>query len=62
MIPQLTPERQIDPLYRRFLEALTGRGFSGDIHRDYASRIVVATDNGVFQQIPQGAARVGVGG
>lgn len=54
MIPQLTPEGQIDPLYRRFLEALAGRGFSGDIHRDYASRIVVATDNGVFQQIPQG--------
>ncbi len=53
MIPVLSPEHQLDPLYQRFLDTLAERGFNGDIHRDYASRLLVATDNGVFQQIPE---------
>ncbi|MCS2608969.1 D-2-hydroxyglutarate dehydrogenase YdiJ [Halomonas dongshanensis] len=41
--------------YVRFLEALRARGFEGDIAPDYASRTVLATDNSIYQRLPQAA-------
>src|SRR5690606_10490396 len=46
-IPGLTSDTE------RFLEALRGAGFKGDVHTDYASRLINATDNSVYQILPQ---------
>lgn len=52
MIPALAPQQQIPALYREFLAQLAAEGFSGEIRTDYASRLVVATDNSVYQLVP----------
>lgn len=54
MLPTLSPDAQIDTGYRDFMARLADQGFAGDIDYSYASRLVVATDNSAFQQIPQG--------
>ncbi|MBD1589089.1 FAD-binding and (Fe-S)-binding domain-containing protein [Pseudomonas typographi] len=41
--------------YRDFLAALKSAGFNGDISTDYASRTVLATDNSIYQRLPQAA-------
>ncbi|MGQ4880608.1 FAD-binding oxidoreductase, partial [Billgrantia sp. LNSP4103-1] len=41
--------------YLRFLEALRAAGFAGEIAPDYASRTVLATDNSIYQRLPQAA-------
>lgn len=53
MLPSLSFDAGIEPIYRMFLDRLAENGFRGDIERDYASRLTGATDNSVFQQIPQ---------
>ncbi len=40
-------------LYARFLEELRQAGFAGDVHSDFASRLINATDNSVYQLLPQ---------
>ncbi|HTV20753.1 MAG TPA: FAD-binding and (Fe-S)-binding domain-containing protein [Polyangiaceae bacterium] len=52
MIPALAPQQQIPVLYREFLAQLAAKGFSGEIRTDYASRLVAATDNSVYQLVP----------
>jgi len=52
-LPRLQHQSTIDPLVSRFLERLEASGFRGDIETTYASRLAVATDNSVYQQIPQ---------
>ncbi|MDR9439283.1 MAG: FAD-binding oxidoreductase, partial [Halomonas sp.] len=39
--------------YLRFLEALRAAGFEGEIAPDYAARTVLATDNSIYQRLPQ---------
>jgi FAD/FMN-containing dehydrogenase/Fe-S oxidoreductase len=41
--------------YLRFLEALKVAGFEGEIAPDYADRTVLATDNSIYQRLPQAA-------
>lgn len=53
MIPVLTQESGTSAPVSQFLRELQDSGFSGDIAMDYASRLVVATDNSVFQILPQ---------
>ncbi|TLF45969.1 FAD-binding oxidoreductase [Halomonas urmiana] len=43
----------LDARYLRFLEALKAEGFEGEITPDYASRTVLATDNSIYQRLPQ---------
>src|SRR6187431_951398 len=52
MIPALAPQAQIPALYRDFLARLAARGFSGEIRSDYATRLIAATDNSVYQLVP----------
>jgi FAD/FMN-containing dehydrogenase/Fe-S oxidoreductase len=54
MIPTLAPDALIPELYREFLEQLAAKGFSGEIRTDYATRLVTATDNSVYQLLPVG--------
>ena len=53
MIPRIDLQQQITPTYFAFLDALADSGFRGDIERSYASRLAVATDNSVYQSLPQ---------
>jgi len=39
--------------YLSFLEALRQAGFEGEIAPDYAARTVLATDNSIYQRLPQ---------
>jgi FAD/FMN-containing dehydrogenase/Fe-S oxidoreductase len=53
MLPTILPEFTIDPLYDDYLQELKKTIFSGEICLDYASRLAVATDNSIYQVIPQ---------
>ncbi|SNY41420.1 FAD/FMN-containing dehydrogenase [Arsukibacterium tuosuense] len=53
MIPKLTPELTLDASIVAFNKALIAAGFSGDIETSYSSRLAVATDNSVYQALPQ---------
>jgi len=51
-----TDSRRIEDLdarYLRFLDALRESGFAGEIAPDYANRTVLATDNSIYQRLPQ---------
>ncbi|MCC2615325.1 FAD-binding oxidoreductase [Aestuariibacter halophilus] len=53
MLPALDPHAALHQQYIAFLDALQGSDFGGDIERGYASRVAVATDNSIYQQLPQ---------
>ncbi|MBD8622057.1 D-2-hydroxyglutarate dehydrogenase YdiJ [Pseudomonas sp. CFBP 13727] len=55
MIAELS--RQKAPLapYQALLRQLEGAGFQGEIVDDYATRTVLATDNSIYQRLPQAA-------
>jgi FAD/FMN-containing dehydrogenase/Fe-S oxidoreductase len=52
MIPKLTATETLNPSVQSYITALTAAGFAGDIEVSYASRLAVATDNSVYQQLP----------
>ncbi len=53
MLPALTHQHSIEQLVLSFLDDLSAAGFRGEIEKTYASRLAVATDNSVYQVIPQ---------
>jgi FAD/FMN-containing dehydrogenase/Fe-S oxidoreductase len=53
MIPKLSPELALDASIVAFSKALLAAGYTGDIETSYASRLAVATDNSVYQALPQ---------
>ncbi|MGL5401885.1 MAG: hypothetical protein ACRDA1_16275, partial [Plesiomonas shigelloides] len=53
MIPQLSGVPGVAPLTHSFLSALSAAGFSGDTDVTYGGRLSMATDNSVYQQLPQ---------
>ncbi len=53
MLPRLHSQSDVDPVVISFLDKLRQSGFSGDIESQYSSRLAVATDNSVYQQLPQ---------
>ncbi|OBT12218.1 hypothetical protein A9264_02895 [Vibrio sp. UCD-FRSSP16_10] len=53
MLPRLSQTPSMNPTVVSYLEKLELRGFKGDIETQYASRLAVATDNSVYQQLPQ---------
>ncbi|MBT0586587.1 D-2-hydroxyglutarate dehydrogenase YdiJ [Alteromonas oceanisediminis] len=53
MLPAISPESGLDSQYLAFLDALSRSPFSGDIESSYSSRLAVATDNSVYQAMPQ---------
>ncbi|TNB81482.1 FAD-binding oxidoreductase [Pseudomonas sp. Fig-3] len=55
MIARLIPEHGQTDRYERFLSQLGAEGFKGEIARDYGSRTVLATDNSIYQRLPQAA-------
>lgn len=53
MIAPIAPPRSIAAGYRAFLEALAASGFAGEISSRHADRTVLATDNSIYQRLPQ---------
>lgn len=53
MIPRLHIDSSLSTTVCDFLTALASAGFSGDIETSYSSRLAVATDNSIYQQLPQ---------
>ena len=53
MIPRLSQQETVDELYVRYLSELKDSGFKGDIETSFSSRLAVATDNSVYQWLPQ---------
>src|SRR5574344_2648967 len=54
MIPKLLSQDSADQHYVDYFNTLKSSDFSGDIEFSYSSRLAVATDNSVYQQLPQG--------
>ncbi len=54
MIPRIDQTSPVQALYLNFINALRENGFSGDLSPDYANRTVLATDNSIYQVLPQG--------
>ncbi|SMF04725.1 FAD/FMN-containing dehydrogenase [Alteromonadaceae bacterium Bs31] len=55
MIPKLSPFFEQQALYLAFLQELQSRQFQGEIQADINNRLTLATDNSVYQIMPQGA-------
>lgn len=53
MLPRITPDDTLIKIYQDFLTCLRTTSFSGQIQTDYATRLSVATDNSIYQVIPQ---------
>jgi len=53
MLPRIAPDHLIKKNYSDFLGSLKEKGFSGEIRMDYAARLAVATDNSIYQVIPE---------
>ncbi len=46
-------EGGLESIYQRYLLALEQETFNGDIDSSYSGRLIAATDNSVYQQLPQ---------
>ena len=53
MISKLTKYKSINTQVSIFVKELTNSMFTGDIDTSYATRIVNATDNSIYQELPQ---------
>ncbi|GGI88997.1 D-2-hydroxyglutarate dehydrogenase YdiJ [Shewanella gelidii] len=53
MLPTLSHQHTLEPVYLSFLDALATSGFSGDIDKRYSARLSQATDNSIYQFLPQ---------
>lgn len=54
MIPSIRETSPVQAQYLSFIEALRASGFQGELNPDYANRTVLATDNSIYQVLPQG--------
>lgn len=52
-LPAIPVESSVSEHYRDYLQRLKKSSFSGDIEFSYGSRLAVATDNSVYQKLPQ---------
>ncbi|WP_458127717.1 D-2-hydroxyglutarate dehydrogenase YdiJ [Pseudomonas sp. Z2-11] len=55
MIARLLPPKNQSVSYNDFLKQLAETGFRGDIIHSYGQRMALATDNSIYQQMPQAA-------
>ena len=55
VIPHIPQQAMVESIYQEFIQALKTAGFNGDIETSYAARLTLATDNSVYQQLPQAA-------
>ncbi len=53
MLPKLSHQQTLEPVYFNFLHELANSGFTGDIDERYSARLAQATDNSIYQFLPQ---------
>ena len=53
IIPRIANLAKVEANYQKFLEALAKSGFKGEIESSYSARLLCATDNSVYQRMPQ---------
>ena len=53
MLPVLDPQEALSVHYQDYLDALCASDFTGDIETAYSSRFAMATDNSIYQKLPQ---------
>lgn len=53
MLPLLSHQQALEPIYLQYLTTLKDAGFAGDIDSRYSARMALATDNSVYQFLPQ---------
>ncbi|MGQ0287200.1 D-2-hydroxyglutarate dehydrogenase YdiJ [Pasteurellaceae bacterium 22721_9_1] len=53
MLPRLKDVPQLNPVVADYLQDLQQQSFEGDIASNYADRLSLATDNSVYQLLPQ---------
>ncbi len=53
MLPRIDHLEVVAPLYQEFSQLLQTKPFQGDVSCQYSARLSVATDNSVYQQLPQ---------
>ena len=54
MIPRIAEIDSTQQLYLDFIENLKRSHFQGELNPDYANRVVLSTDNSIYQILPQG--------
>ena len=54
MIPKISNLPSVDHLYKKYFDVLKSKGFKGDIEYSHSARLLVSTDNSVYQRMPQG--------
>jgi len=52
-LPSIEHQELIAPLYQKFSQDLASSEYIGEISCQYSARLAVATDNSVYQQLPQ---------
>ncbi|MEG3767671.1 D-2-hydroxyglutarate dehydrogenase YdiJ [Alteromonas sp. 14N.309.X.WAT.G.H12] len=52
-LPALNPKSNLKQQYVEFLSHLAAMKFTGDIETSYGARLAMATDNSVYQKLPQ---------
>lgn len=52
-IPRIPQQAELQPDTIRYIDTLKQAGFAGEIETHYASRLAMATDNSIYQQLPQ---------
>ena len=53
MLPRLDTQTLVSELYQEFSQSLSSQHFTGDINTSYGARLSAATDNSIYQQLPQ---------
>ena len=53
MLPRIDHQTHLPAIYQDFVNSLESKKFTGDISAKYSARLAVATDNSVYQQLPQ---------
>ena len=53
MLPLLSHKQTLEPIYLEYLDALEQSEFEGEIDKRYSARLIQATDNSVYQFLPQ---------
>lgn len=53
VIEPITPEQKVADITSTYLLALRKSGFIGDIDESHSGRLIAATDNSIYQQLPQ---------
>ncbi|WP_416778441.1 FAD-binding and (Fe-S)-binding domain-containing protein [Xenorhabdus budapestensis] len=53
MIPRIPQAPQVSELVKEYLTVLKETGFTGDTASNYADRLTMATDNSIYQLLPQ---------